>query len=52
MKLWTTRLFSSLVITGIIGIGVYLLSGKKKLSGRKPYGVNIEDNYSLVKNET
>jgi hypothetical protein len=40
-----------LVITGIIGIGVYLLSGKKKLSGRKPYGVNIDDNFPLVKSE-
>lgn len=39
-----------IIITTVIGGAVYLLLGKKKISGRKPFGDNIETVHALIKN--
>lgn len=40
-----------IIITTVIGTAVYLLSGKKKVSGRKPLGDNIETVDELIKSQ-
>ena len=40
-----------IIITTVIGAAVYLLSGKKKVSGRKPLGQNIESVDELIKSQ-